>query len=92
MFLNFLVLILCYTRLGENHRRIHILEDLHSLVHNDDDYHISRIFKAISWEILGICQQICGDRHGALQSYQHALDDHYNDFKHATLVRIISLL
>ncbi|KAK3088883.1 hypothetical protein FSP39_024983 [Pinctada imbricata] len=47
--------------------------------------------KAISWEILGICQQLCGDRHGAYQSYLHALDDDFNYFKHATVERIDSL-
>ncbi|KAK3086874.1 hypothetical protein FSP39_024718 [Pinctada imbricata] len=90
VFLNFL-LILSYTRLGENHRRIDVLDEVQTLVFYDDGYHIKTVLKAISWEILGICQQICGDRHGALQSYVHALDDEYNDFKIATLERINSL-
>ncbi|KAK3085797.1 hypothetical protein FSP39_008777 [Pinctada imbricata] len=72
VFLNFL-LILSYTRLGEKHRRIDVLDELQTLVYYDDGYHISTVCKAVSWEILGICQQICGDRHGALQSYTHAL-------------------
>ncbi|KAK3086320.1 hypothetical protein FSP39_016801 [Pinctada imbricata] len=74
VFLNFL-LILSYTRLTENHRRVDVLDELQTLVHDDNGYHILPIHKAISWEILGICQQICGDRHGALQSYIHALND-----------------
>ncbi|KAK3086474.1 hypothetical protein FSP39_018935 [Pinctada imbricata] len=89
-FLNFL-LILSYTRLGENHRRIDVLDELQTLVYYDDGYHIRTVYKAISWEILGICQQICGDRHGALQSYIQALDDEHNLFKMATLERINSL-
>ncbi|KAK3085219.1 hypothetical protein FSP39_000127 [Pinctada imbricata] len=90
VFLNFL-LILSNTRLSENHRRIDILDELQTLVCYDDGYHIKITHKAISWEILGICQQICGDRHGALQSYIQALNDEYNDFKMATLERFNSV-
>ncbi|KAK3086394.1 hypothetical protein FSP39_017827 [Pinctada imbricata] len=90
VFFNFL-LVLSYTRLGENHRRIDVLDELQTLVYYDDGNHIDKLFKAISWEILGICQQICGDRHGTLQSYIHALDDEHNNFKIATLERINSL-
>ncbi|KAK3086608.1 hypothetical protein FSP39_020996 [Pinctada imbricata] len=90
VFLNFL-LILSYTRLGENHRRIDVLNELQTLVYYDDGYHIGFICKALSWEILGICQQICGDRHGSLQSYIHVLNDEYSNFKIATIERINSL-
>ncbi|KAK3086160.1 hypothetical protein FSP39_014474 [Pinctada imbricata] len=90
VFLNFL-LILSYTRLGENYRNIDILDELQTLVYYDGGFHIPFLYKAVSWEILGICQKICGDRHGALQSYIHALNDEHNYFKMATLVRINSL-
>ncbi|KAK3086993.1 hypothetical protein FSP39_000111 [Pinctada imbricata] len=90
VFLDFL-LILSYTRNNKNHRRYDILDELHTLLYHDDGHHIKITHKAISWEILGICQQLCGDRHGAYTSYLHALDDEYNYFKHATVERIDSL-
>ncbi|KAK3087495.1 hypothetical protein FSP39_006630 [Pinctada imbricata] len=90
VFLNF-ILFLCYTRISENHRRYDILDELHTLLHHNDGHHIRTLDKAISWEILGICQQLCGDLHGAYQSYLHALDDEYNYFKQATVARINSL-
>ncbi|KAK3085217.1 hypothetical protein FSP39_000090 [Pinctada imbricata] len=90
VFLNFL-LILSYTRLGENHRRIDVLDELQTLVYCDDGINIRTVNKAVSWEILGICQQICGDRHGSLQSYIYALNDEHSLLKMATLERINSL-
>ncbi|KAK3088059.1 hypothetical protein FSP39_014123 [Pinctada imbricata] len=90
VFLDF-ILILSYTRIHEDHRRYDILDELHTLLYHDDGHHIETTSKAISWEILGICQQICGDRHGAYQLYLHALDDDFNYFKHATVERIDSL-
>ncbi|KAK3087754.1 hypothetical protein FSP39_010197 [Pinctada imbricata] len=90
VFLNFL-LILSYTRLGENYRRYDILDELHTLLYHDDGNHIRILHRAISWEILGICQQLCDDPHGAYQSYLHALDNDFNYFKQATVERIISL-
>ncbi|KAK3088219.1 hypothetical protein FSP39_016302 [Pinctada imbricata] len=90
VFLDFL-LILSYTRINEYHRRYDILDELHTLLYHDDGHHIKMTQKAISWEILGICQQLCGDRHGAYTSYVHALDDDFNYFKQATVERINSL-
>ncbi|KAK3085983.1 hypothetical protein FSP39_011680 [Pinctada imbricata] len=88
--INFL-LILSYTRLGENHKRYDILQDLQFLLNYDDGYHVFDPTAAISWEILGICQQICGDRQAAFQSYIYVLNHEYNYFKQATLARIFSL-
>ncbi|KAK3088412.1 hypothetical protein FSP39_018859 [Pinctada imbricata] len=93
VFLNFL-LVLSYNRISENHRQYDILDELNTLLYHDDCHHIATTSKAISWEILGICQQLCGYRHGAYQSYLHALDDEYNYFnmfKQATVARINSL-
>ncbi|KAK3085612.1 hypothetical protein FSP39_006085 [Pinctada imbricata] len=90
VFINFL-LILCYTRIGDSHRRFDILEDLLILFYHDNEHHIHISDKAISWEILGICQQICGDNQAAFQSYINALDEKFNYFKEATKVRINSL-
>ncbi|KAK3086607.1 hypothetical protein FSP39_020994 [Pinctada imbricata] len=85
------LLFLSYSSLEENQRRYAILEELHDLVYYDNGYHIHNYHKAISWEILGICQQICGDCQGALKSYRNALNEEENFFKEATLTRIQSL-
>ncbi|KAK3086226.1 hypothetical protein FSP39_015440 [Pinctada imbricata] len=90
VFMNFL-LILCYTGIEDYHRRHHILEELHTLLYHDNGHHIRLVHKAIAWEILGICQQICGDYQAAFQSYIKALNEEYNYFKAATTVRISSL-
>ncbi|KAK3086752.1 hypothetical protein FSP39_022849 [Pinctada imbricata] len=90
VFINFM-LILCYTRIGDYLRRYDILEELLILLHHDNGFHIFTMRKAISWEILGICQQICGDHQSAFQSYINALNDKFNYFKEATKVRINSL-
>ncbi|KAK3086492.1 hypothetical protein FSP39_019139 [Pinctada imbricata] len=90
VFINFL-LILSYARTADFHRRCHILEELHTLLHHDNGDHIDSNYKAISWEILGICQHICGDHQSAFQSYIKALNEEYNYFKAATTARISSL-
>ncbi|KAK3088819.1 hypothetical protein FSP39_024131 [Pinctada imbricata] len=90
VFLNFL-LILSYTRLDENDRRYDVLDELQALINQDDDHHIWTVNKAISWEILGISQQLCGDYEGAMESYVHSLADEYNNFEEATMTRMDSL-
>ncbi|KAK3086721.1 hypothetical protein FSP39_022481 [Pinctada imbricata] len=87
VFINFL-LVLSYTRLGENDRRHGVMFELTQLLCHDDGSHVFRIHKAISWEILGICQELCGGHHAALHSYVKALHDRHNFFKQATLARI----
>ncbi|KAK3086846.1 hypothetical protein FSP39_024375 [Pinctada imbricata] len=90
VFINFL-LILSYTRI-ENFQRLNdILDELQTLLHQNDNHHIFFTHKAISWEILGICQQIWGDRQSAFQSFINALNDKYNNFKEATIARINNL-
>ncbi|KAK3086000.1 hypothetical protein FSP39_011983 [Pinctada imbricata] len=90
VFLN-LLLIFSYSRLNLKDNRNKVLRDLQHLLCNDNNYHISKYRKAISWEILGICQQLCGNYDSAYQSYLKALNDQYNDFKQATIARIITL-
>ena len=49
------------------------LEELQVLVHHDQGWHIPIIRRDISWEILGICQQLSGNHQAALDSFQHIL-------------------
>ena len=83
--------------LSQFHMRYHdkaneALSDLLIIVHYNDGHHIHDLAKAISWEILGICQEMMGDYQGAYQSYTTALQQPYNYFKAATEIRLQSLL
>ena len=68
------------------------LQDLTMLVHYDDGYHLCDRDKAISWQVLGICQQMSGDRQGAYLSYCNALQQKWCHIGLASLVRIRNLL
>ena len=68
------------------------LHELTMLVHYDDGHHIYDPYKAISWQVLGICQQMSGDRHGAFQSYSNAIQQKWCPIGLASLVRIRNLL
>ncbi|XP_011418263.3 uncharacterized protein [Magallana gigas] len=48
------------------------LDELQVLVHHDQGLYI-HVLRDISWEILGICQQITGNLQAALYSYQQSL-------------------
>nr|XP_011415117.1 uncharacterized protein LOC105319315 [Crassostrea gigas] len=64
--------VLC-SRHGETLRTQRALDDLQVLVHHDQGDLINVELRDISWEILGICQQISGNLHAALYSYQQSL-------------------
>ncbi|XP_011448995.3 uncharacterized protein [Magallana gigas] len=49
------------------------LDELQVLVHHDQGLYIRDVLRDISWEILGICQQITGNIQAALYSYQQSL-------------------
>ena len=49
------------------------LDDLQVLVHHDMGMFVQEIFRDISWEILGICQQMAGNHQAALYSYHQSL-------------------
>uniref|UniRef100_K1QL46 Uncharacterized protein C3orf59 n=1 Tax=Magallana gigas TaxID=29159 RepID=K1QL46_MAGGI len=49
------------------------LDELRALVHHDLGMDIHNLQRDISWEILGICQQITGNHQAALYSYQQSL-------------------
>lgn len=49
------------------------LDELQVLVHHDQGRYIFDLYRDISWEILGICQQITGNLQAALYSYQQSL-------------------
>uniref|UniRef100_A0A8W8JG74 Mab-21-like HhH/H2TH-like domain-containing protein n=1 Tax=Magallana gigas TaxID=29159 RepID=A0A8W8JG74_MAGGI len=68
------------------------LDDLLALVHHDQGQLVPVELRDISWEILGICQQITEDLQGALFSYQQSLrQDPENEIQTATRQRIRDL-
>ena len=49
------------------------LEKLQNLVHRDQEAYVPDIYRDISWQILGICQQMNGDFPAARYSYEQSL-------------------
>nr|XP_034303458.1 uncharacterized protein LOC117681752 [Crassostrea gigas] len=65
------------------------LNELQVLVHHDQGLYVRDLLRDISWEILGICQQITGNLQAALYSYQQSLtQDPYHSIQTATQRRI----
>ena len=87
---NFL-LVLNYHALNDTIRCGDIVREMEALLLYDDGRHIYYLCRVISWEILGICQQLCRNFPCAYQSYLMALNDKNNWFKQATILRIQSL-
>nr|XP_022298625.1 uncharacterized protein LOC111107635 [Crassostrea virginica] len=68
------------------------LDDLQVLVHHDQGLSVRVKLRDISWEILGICQQMTGNRQAALFSYRQSLRQiPFNKIDTATRHRIQDL-
>ena len=68
------------------------LDDLQVLVHHDQGLLVHVKLRDISWEILGICQQMTGNHQAALHSYTQSLKQiPYNKIHAATRHRIQEL-
>jgi hypothetical protein len=66
------------------------LTDLQTLLLYDEDIYVRLHHRDISWQILGICQQVVGDLNGALHSYQESLrQEHYHKIQRATENRLL---
>jgi hypothetical protein len=82
---------LCYRHI-DTMRAQTALTDLQVLVHHDQGRYVPVNYRDISWQILGICQQISGDLQAALYSYQQSLTQHpLHKIQSATLMRIHEL-
>nr|XP_034306411.1 uncharacterized protein LOC117682582 isoform X2 [Crassostrea gigas] len=65
------------------------LDELQVLVHHDQGLYVPDLYRDISWEILGICQQITGNLQAALYSYQQSLTQYpFHRIQTATQRRI----
>ncbi|KAK3099923.1 hypothetical protein FSP39_011839 [Pinctada imbricata] len=66
-----------------------VLRDLSIVINNTDNHHIPCFLRAISWEMLGICQEVGGYLFDAFHSFQRALmEPIHNSFREATLIRL----
>ncbi|XP_062578692.1 uncharacterized protein LOC134240632 [Saccostrea cucullata] len=69
------------------------LNDLQNPVHHDQGVYIEEYKRDISWQILGICQQMTGNHEAALHSYQQSLQqEKFHNLETATFIRIIILV
>ncbi|XP_061182377.1 uncharacterized protein LOC133190707 [Saccostrea echinata] len=79
--------ILCYRHV-DTMRAQTALDDLQTLVHNDKGELIDLKLRDISWQILGICQQVTGNLQAALYSYHQSLRVPLHKIQTATELRI----
>ncbi|XP_062575554.1 uncharacterized protein LOC134237486 [Saccostrea cucullata] len=83
--------ILNYHRLGNTVRSQQSLQDLQTLLLYDDGVNVPFPLRDISWQVLGICQQVCGDSLGSLSSYQTSLQQMpFHKIQEATMLRMTS--
>jgi hypothetical protein len=81
--------VLCHYRLGNRPQYLQSLTDLQTLLVYDDGRYVPLILRDLSWQILGICQHVVGDLHGAFQSYRESLrQEPYHKIQKATKARI----
>ena len=84
-----MLFVLTHHRLRDTVRSQQYLQDLHTLMLYDDGTHVIAEHRDISWQILGICQQTCGDYVGALNSFQCSLQQvPFHAIQRATILRI----
>ncbi|XP_061183468.1 uncharacterized protein LOC133191748 [Saccostrea echinata] len=69
------------------------LEDLQLLIYQNEPLTVPVMFRDISWQILGICQQVTGNYQEALYSFQQSLQEYpFHGIRQATCERILKLL
>ncbi|XP_062583197.1 uncharacterized protein LOC134244957 [Saccostrea cucullata] len=80
--------ILCYRHVDTMQAQT-ALDDLQTFVHCYQGQLICYLTRDISWQILGICQQVTGNLQAALYSYQQSLREvPYHNIQTATEMRI----
>jgi hypothetical protein len=87
-----MLLVLSHYRLGDRSQALQSLTDLQTLLVYDEGRYVLFRDRNMSWQILGICQNVVGDVNGALQSYQESLRQApIQKIERATETRIASL-
>ncbi|XP_062601209.1 uncharacterized protein LOC134262903 isoform X2 [Saccostrea cucullata] len=80
--------VLSHYRLGNRSQCLQSLTDLQTLLLYDDGRYVPLYTRDLSWQILGICQHVVGDLHGALRSYEESLKQKpFQRIKEATYFR-----
>ncbi|XP_061165917.1 uncharacterized protein LOC133174835 [Saccostrea echinata] len=88
LILLYMLEILCYRHVNTMREQT-FLRELQTLVHFDQGQLMDPLYKDISWQILGICQQVTGNLQAALYSYHQSLrQEPYNKIHIATEMRI----
>ncbi|XP_061165698.1 uncharacterized protein LOC133174614 [Saccostrea echinata] len=82
--------VLSHYRLSNRSQYLQSLTDLQTLLlYDDDGTYVPLHFRDLSWQVLGICQQVVGDLQGALQSYEESLrQEPIHKIQEATHTRI----
>ena len=83
---------LCQKRFGCQFEADEALYELSLLVQNADETLIADELRGISWQILGICQQMNGDDWGACHSYLMAILQDTNIHRVAACVRLGTII
>lgn len=82
---------LCYRHV-DTLKAQNALDELTLLMHSNQDSYLTYVFKDISWQILGICQEMAGNLQIALYAYMKSLEEPIvNRIRSATLQRIQSV-
>ncbi|XP_062591068.1 uncharacterized protein LOC134252582 [Saccostrea cucullata] len=80
--------VLSHYRLGNRFQCLQSLSDLQTLLLHDDGTYNPLLNRDISWQILGICQHVVGDLHGALESFEESLrQEPFHGIQEATDIR-----
>ena len=87
LFLQFL----CHSKLGNQRQRDEAMNELSHRI-QVDRHHIEDICVPLALQVLGICQQMCGDNPAACHSYLMALRHEKNNYIGSTCIRLGTLL
>ena len=87
-----MMFVLNHHKLGDTTRSQQSIQDLHTLLLDDDGTHVQKQYKDISWQILGICQRTCGDDVGSQRSFMCSLQQTSgrHSLQNVTMLRIQS--
>ena len=88
----FFLQFLCNIKIGHLREADEALYELSLLVRYDEGHHVAEFYREISWQILGICQQMRGDDWAACQSYLMALQQEDALIKTAACIRLGTIL
>jgi hypothetical protein len=87
-----MLLVLSHCRQGNRSQSQQPLADLQTLLLYDEGRYVPFSYRDLSWQILGICQQVVGDLDGALHSYYESLNYKHQIIHKSTEKRIAIVL